>query len=209
MRKATWAVLGIAGLSLLLCSAGEVVLAQTDTGAAAGAAGAGQATGTAGADTAALRQTVLQLQGDLAQVRQELAQVRAELADLSASMGVGGAGQAGGAPQDTTPGRVDTTGPLRAGTAQETLPRGTTVPGEAVVDAIFTGTVRSVSDTRLVLTDEGEQMTLTLGEQTRVFRDGQRIAARELEAGTRVRVTVDLTYRRDLVTEIVALPSAR
>jgi hypothetical protein len=200
MRKVTWTVLGLAGLSLLLCGTDEEVLAQTDTGAAR-------------VDTE-LRQTVLQLQGELAQVRQELAQVRQELDALAVGTGVGGSGQGGGTPAGAPRQDANRTGasePLRAGTAQETRgsARDTSNAGEAVVNAIYTGTVRSVSDGQLVLVDEGEPLTLRLGDRTRVYQNGQSISARQLKAGTRVRVTVDLVGRGDQVTEITTLPAAR
>jgi hypothetical protein len=257
MRNVTMAVVGLVGLSLLLCGSGEV-LAQTDMPdttdsrvqgtdpgdvRAGGAGTAGGATTAGGADASSveLRQTVLQLQSEVAQLRQDLARVRSELASVAASSrnaasgtgtsaantdtgtsgtGIGGSGQAGvaasasgpGAPTvsggDTSaPGAVSG-GPLRAGTAQETGARAsdTANTGEAVVDAIYTGTVRSVSARQLVLVDEaGQPFTVELGNQTRVLRNGQRISAQDLKKGTRVRATVDMLSGRNQATEVTTL----
>jgi hypothetical protein len=152
---------------------------------------------------------VLQLESEVAQLRQEVAQLRAALADQNANTGVGGSGQAGVTPPVTTPRNA----PLRAGTAQETNPRGANVrdtanEGTAVVNAIYTGTVRSVSGGRLELLDEaGQPFTMELGNKTRVLRDGKTISAGQLKQGTRVRVTVDMVSPRNQVMEIVTLPA--
>jgi hypothetical protein len=246
MRKVTLTVVGIAGLSLLLCGSDEV-LAQTDrTASPPGAAGSDaadsrvQATGTeqaaggAGASPAELRQSVLQLQGEVAQLRQELAQVRAELANLTANTGVGGSGQAGVAPAAASPGagegqntaadRTSAQGMVsgsgtagqgttpRAGTNPGTAQRGTQArdtdnSGEAVVNAIYTGKVRSVSNRQLVLLDDsGQPFTVELGAQTRFISKGQRISAQQLKQGTRVRATVDMLSGRNQATEVTTLP---
>jgi hypothetical protein len=177
MRKVTLTVVGIAGLALLLCGSGEV-LAQAD----------GTVAGGAEASPAELRQSVLQLQSEVAQLRQELALLRAELANVTANLGVGGAGQAGVAPAEAPTGVGATT-------------------GEAVVDAFYTGTVRSVSNRQLVLQDDnGQPFALELGAQTRIISNGQRISAQQLEQGTRVRVTVDLLMGRNQATEVTTLP---
>ncbi|MBN1207237.1 MAG: hypothetical protein JXB05_20295 [Myxococcaceae bacterium] len=225
MRKAIVVVAGIAGLSLLLCGS-EALLAQTDTparGTGTGGAGSTQVTGGAGASTAELQESVLELQSEVAQLRQELAEVRAALADVSASAGVGGSGQAGvdanagvggsGQAGVTPPVSPSQRTPLRAGTAQETTPSGamaqdTSNAGEAVVNAIYTGTVRSVSGRQLELLDEdGQPFTMQLGDKTRVLRDGKLISARQLKQGTRVRVTVDLVSPGKPVMEITTLPA--
>ena len=253
MRNVTLTVMGIAGLSLLLCGSGEV-LAQTDRTAfppgapgsdaadsrvqsmtpGDGGVGAGQAAGGAGASPADLRQSVLQLQSEVAQLRQELAQVRTELANVTSNTGVGGSGQAGVAPaaaptgagagQNAATGGSSAQGTvssgaggqgtaLRAGTAQETAQRGAQVPadtdnaGEAVVNAIYTGKVRSVSDRQLVLLDDaGQPFTVELGPRTRFISRGQRIPAQQLKQGTRVRATVDMLSGRNQATEVTTLP---
>jgi hypothetical protein len=240
MRKVTWTALGIAAVSLLLCGSGELLAqvdtatspadtaerdttdtrvrgtapgdarvgtpttAASPTTQAPGTVGTGGTAGDTGAGSAELRRSVLQLQSDMARMSQELAQVRAELADLNAAMGVGGSGQAGA--QGTAPRGNATQGTADRGTAA----RGTQEVGEAVVNAIYTGTVRSVSVDQLVLLDEdGQAFTVELGERTRVYRDGKRITARQLEKGTRVRATVDLLAGNQKAMEIVTVPNAR
>jgi hypothetical protein len=177
-----------------------------------------------------LRQSVLQLQGEVAQLRQELAQVRSELANVTANTGVGGSGQAGTAPagagagQNTTAGGASAQGgvggsgtagretPLRAGTSEETGQRGpqardTDNAGDAVVNAIYTGKVRSVSNKALVLLDDnGQPFTVEVGAQTRFISKGQRISAQQLKQGTRVRAIVDLLSGREQATEVTTLP---
>ena len=199
-------------------STGATVAAGTGgttggTGATA-ATGTGGTTGAADASSLELRRTVLQLQADLGRMSQELAQVRAELTDLRASMGVGGSGQAGMQAEGTGTGGSGTQGTTanQGNTARGTgnTARGTQDPGAAVVNAIYTGTVRSVSASQLVLLDEeGQSFTVELGERTRVLRDGERITARQLKKGTRVRATVDMLAGTNKAMEIVTLPSGR
>jgi hypothetical protein len=177
-----------------------------------------------------LRQSVLQLQGEVAQLRQELAQVRAELANVTANTGVGGSGQAGVAPagagagQNTPAGGASAQGAvggsgtagrdtaLRAGTSAETGQRGpqardTDNAGDAVVNAIYTGKVRSVSNRALVLLDDsGQPFTVEVGAQTRFISKGQRISAQQLKQGTRVRAIVDMLSGRNQATEVTILP---
>jgi hypothetical protein len=182
---------------------------------AEGTGGSGRATGGTDASSAELRRTVLQLQADMARMSQELAQVRAELADLSAAVGVGGSGRAGeqsGAQGATARGNTAArdTGDRSTVGGGSPPARGAQDPGEAVVNAIYTGTVRSVSAGQLVLLDEeGQSFTVALGERTRVLRDGKRISARQLEKGTRVRATVDLLSGNSQAMEVVTLPSAQ
>jgi hypothetical protein len=188
---------------------------------------AGQTTGGASTGLVELPQSVLQLQQEVAQVKQDVAQLRAQLESLNANMGVGGSGQAGVAPSGAQAGTSDTQAPApgvtdqravagstppgtppRAGTAQETGARGTPPPSYAVVNAIYTGTVRSVSNGRLeLLDDEGKPFTVELGDRTRVLRNGQRISAQELKQGTRVRATVDMLSGRNQATEVTTLPA--
>jgi uncharacterized small protein (DUF1192 family) len=226
MRKVILTVVGLVGLSLLLCGSGEL-LAQTDS-TSAGNTASGNATG-----LTASPQTVQQLQQQVVQLQQEVARLRAQLDSVTASQAVGGSGQAGVAPSGAQAGATSNPGetssgtapegtvaggtppgtPLRAGTAQETGARGTTAQGsstsgEAVVNAIYTGTVRSVSGGRLeLLDDEGKPFTVELGKQTRVLRNGQRISAQELKQGTRVRATVDMLSGRSQATEVTTLPA--
>ena len=187
----------------------------------AGTGGSGTAGAGTDASSADLRRTVLQLQADLGRMSQELAQVRSELAQLHSVVGVGGSGRAGeqGGAQNTGTGANTAQGTADRGTddrstvGRGSMPadtRGAQDPGAAVVNAIYTGTVSSVSAGRLVLLDEeGQSFTVALGDRTRVLRDGKRIAARQLEKGTRVRATVDMLGGSSQAMEIVALPSAR
>jgi len=183
-----------------------------------------------------LQSEVAQLRQDLARVRAELANVTASTGQATASTGVGGSGQAGLAPsaappgppasQDTSRGDTAAQGAVSGGTTtQGTAPRGSTAqsgtatprsapardprdPGAAVVDAIYTGTVSSVSAGRLVLLDEaGQPFTVELGDKTRVLRNGQRISAQELKKGTRVRATVDMLSGHNQATEVTTLPA--
>ncbi|WP_224369180.1 hypothetical protein [Hyalangium versicolor] len=205
--------------------------AGTSTGTAGGtgtvATGADQTTRGAGGDLVGLPQSVMELQQQVAQVRQDVAQLRSEVERLNANMAVGGSGQAGvdanspqGNPlQDTegsatggsgtqsTAGGTPPGTPLRAGTAAETGASSAPSSGEAVVTAIYTGTVRSVSSGRLILRDEdGKDFTVQLGDKTRVLRNGQRISAQELKQGTRVRATVDMLSGHNQATEVRTLP---
>jgi hypothetical protein len=80
--------------------------------------------------------------------------------------------------------------------------------GEAVVNAIYTGKVRSISGRQLVLLDDsGQPFTVELGSQARFISNGQRISAQQLKPGTRVRVTVDLLSGRNQTTEVTTLPA--
>lgn len=194
MRKVTWAVIGIAGLSLLLCGSGGA-LAQADRTASPPGTPGSAVGAEAEASPAELRQSVLQLQSEVAQLRQELVLLRAELAEVMASLGVGGAGQAGVASP-------------AAGAAPAQPPASGGTSGEAVVNAIYTGQVRSVSNRWLVLEDEaGQPFAVELDAQTRILRDGRRISARQLQQGTRVRATVDLLSERNQATEVTTLPA--
>jgi hypothetical protein len=189
---------------------------------AAGTGGSGTASAGTDASSADLRRTVLQLQADLGRMSQELAQVRSELAELHSVVGVGGSGRAGeqgGAQQgtgtrgNTAQGATDRGTDDRSTVGSGSMPRDTRNaqdPGAAVVNAIYTGTVSSVSARQLVLLDEeGQSFTVALGERTRVLRDGKRITAGQLAKGTRVRATVDLLAGSSQAMEIVALPKAR
>lgn len=190
------------------------------------ASGAGQSAGAVSTGTAGTSQSVEQLQQQVVQLQQEVAQLRAQLANANANTGTGGSGEAGVAPSGAAPEEsansstasdemaqpeavAGGTAPgtaLRAGTAEETGVRSTADRGEAVVNAIYTGTVRSVSGGRLVLLDEeGKPFTVELGDRTRVLRNGQRIAAHELKKGTRVRAVVDMLSGHNQATEVTTL----
>ncbi|MGE6763815.1 hypothetical protein ACQKGO_37745 [Corallococcus interemptor] len=65
-------------------------------------------------------------------------------------------------------------------------------PGVAVVDAIYRGTVESVSPKEVVIDNEGLRLPLEIGTQTRIVREGEDISATELKEGERVRATVNI-----------------
>ncbi|MBN8230046.1 hypothetical protein JYK02_21255 [Corallococcus macrosporus] len=67
--------------------------------------------------------------------------------------------------------------------------------GVAVVDAIYRGTVRSVSPKEVVIDNEGLRLPLEIGTQTRIVRDGENIGVTELKEGERVRATVNIVGR--------------
>jgi hypothetical protein len=92
------------------------------------------------------------------------------------------------------------------------VPRaGSTVPapqGTAVVNAVYLGQVRSASAQQVVIeTGSGAALTLGVGPDTRVLRDGRNIGARQLEKGERVRAVVDMVGQ-DQTLEIAVLPAA-
>ncbi|MDC0712312.1 hypothetical protein POL68_27870 [Stigmatella sp. ncwal1] len=212
MRRVPWMTVGVVGAGILLCGSGEPgVLAQAQTQAAppVGATHApyndntGQhASRPAGAEMAQLRQTVLQLQAEVAGMQRELAQLRSELASLNPEVGVGGSGPVSG-------GDTSQASPPPTAQNQDTASPSTPGSGEARVDAFYTGTVRSVSSDRLLLEDsEGQAFPVALGKRT-VMREasGQRISAKQLKQGMRVRATVDLIAGNPEASELVVLSS--
>lgn len=255
LRKASWTVLCIAGLSGLLgggCSAeaqsgGAGTRATSQVASEAGAASRGQAggQGLSSGDAADLWNTVAELRSEVTQLRQEVTRLRAQVAQSGvggsgaatgtgdaragtarggAAQGTGGAGSAGTAQQGT--GGSGTSGTAQQGTGgsgtsgtgarsapvvTDVPPAGSNVPtpqGTQVVNAIYTGEVRSVSAKQVVIAMEaGVPMVLEVGEHTRVFRDGQSIGARQLEKGEQVRAVVDLVGQ-DQTLEIAVLPAA-
>ncbi|SEU02299.1 hypothetical protein [Stigmatella erecta] len=196
MQRAAWMTVGMVCAGILLCGAEEPRLTPPERPPAS--------TSTVEpADTAALRQTVLQLQSEVAGMQRELAQLRSELVSLNPEAGVGGSGsQTGGTAPASHPPTAQTQDTASAPSAPET--------GKARVDAIYTGTVRSVSGDRLVLVDaEGQAFPVALGKNT-VVREasGQRITAKQLEPGTPVRATVDvLSQRGNEASDVTVLSS--
>ncbi|RKH90769.1 hypothetical protein D7Y21_05125 [Corallococcus sp. AB045] len=79
--------------------------------------------------------------------------------------------------------------------------------GVAVVDAIYRGKVRSVSDKEVVIDNEGTRLPLEISTQTRIVRDGEDIRVTELKEGERVRATVNLVGRSH-TREIAVLTGA-
>ncbi|AEI63893.1 hypothetical protein [Corallococcus macrosporus] len=213
LRKASLWVLGLAGASILLCG-GEATAQDTQQGPArTEQAPAGQALSSA--DAAALQREVDQLRAELLQLRQDVTQLRGQLA------GTGGAGIPAGArvvsPQRETAAQEDpgaqegTGGTGAAGLGSDVPPAGSNVPsppGTAVVDAVYTGVVRSVGDTEVAIAvGEGPPLTLRVDSQTRVRQDGRNIALRKLQPGDQVRAVVDMVGE-ERTTEISVLPSS-
>lgn len=207
--KVNWRVVGIAGLSLLMCGGCS---AEAQSGAA-GARPQGQAGQQAlpPEEAAGLWDTVRALRTEVTQLRQEVARLRAQVADT----GTGGSGTAGqqGTGGSGTAGAAQGTG--GSGTAQgasDVPPTGSGVPapqGTAVVNAVYTGVVSAVSEQRVVIRrEDGTPLTLGTDAQTRVFRDGQRIAVRQLEKGEQVRAVVDLVDDDKTVEIAVQQPAA-
>jgi hypothetical protein len=258
LRKVDWAVLGITGLSLLLCAGGLAEAQSGEAGAQAsgqvappaapGAAGTGQGQAPAPAEAEDLRAAVAELRAEVARLQQEVARLRAEAgaggsgaatgggdtqAGPAAAQGTGGGGTAGTAEGTGGGGMAGTTaqgtgGGGTAGTAQGTggggaagarsgqvvsdvPPAGSNVPspqGTAVVDAIYTGVVRSASEQQVVIDLEtGAPLVLGVEASTRVLREGRSIGVRQLERGERVRAVVDLVDQ-DQTLEIAVLPTA-
>ncbi|MFP2897250.1 hypothetical protein ACLEQD_12235, partial [Corallococcus sp. 4LFB] len=81
------------------------------------------------------------------------------------------------------------------GPAAAKPPASTASQGVAVVDAIYRGTVRSVSSKEVVIDNEGSRLPLEIGAQTRIVRDGEDIGVTQLKEGERVRATVNLVGR--------------
>lgn len=196
MRQAAWRTVGVVCAGMLLCGA-EAPQAQTPVRSGA-ASSPVEAT-----DTAALRQTVRQLQSEVAGMQRELAQLRSELASMNPEVGVGGSGPQTGV---TAP----ASHPPTAQTQDTASAPSATGTGKARVDAIYTGTVRSVSGGKLVLVDgEGQAFPVALGKNT-VMREanGQRITSKQLEPGMPVRATVDLLSQSgNEASDITVLPA--
>ena len=239
LRKAGWAVLGIMGLSLMLCGGCSAEAQSSD----AGARGTGQVSSASARETAGgrqaggqalspeeaanLRDTVAELSAEVARLRQEVTRLRTQVAEA----GVGGSGattgtgdtRAGPARGESARGtggaaRAEAPGTGGSGTAgtgapvvSDVPPAGSGVPapqGTEVVEAVYTGVVRSVSANQVVI-DLGEGAPLVLGvdASTRVLRDGRSIGVRQLEKGEQVRAVVDLVGQ-DQTLEIAVLPAA-
>ncbi|WP_194863140.1 hypothetical protein [Myxococcus sp. AB036A] len=208
LRKAIWWGLGIAGLSILLCGGVATAQGTQQVPARTEQAPTGQAL--TGTDAAALQREVDQLRAELLQLRQEVTQLRGQVT------GTGGAGIPPGArvvsPRRDTADQQDagTGGTGAAGVVNDVPPEGSNVPsppGTAVVDAVYTGVVRSVGDTEVAIAvGEGPPLTLRVDPRTRVFRDGRNIALRKLEPGEHVRAVVNL-LDEERTMEISVLPS--
>jgi hypothetical protein len=166
-----------------------------------------------------LQQEVDRLRVQVARLQLQLAQVRRQLAEAQAGQGVGGAGTGGAvgigdpaaeAPVGATglgdPNGEGVGGGGRAGNAQPD----TDDQGTALVSAIYSGKLRSITQQQVVL--EGEQgeapARYTLGRNVRVLRNGREVSWKSLKQGTLVRISSDITAPGNPVTEIQVLERA-
>jgi hypothetical protein len=188
MRKSVWTVLGLVGLSLLMCGSAE---AQTSGEPPPQPSleenrSAASPTARVSEDEADLRRTVARLEWEVAQLRADVAELRARLGEQQGVGGSGAAGQAG----------TGTAGGEARGTSEAT--------------AHYTGTVQEVRPQAIVIGDEaGTLLTLDVGRDTKVFRgDGRRIEVQQLQTGSRVNVAVDLLADgRNEAVEITEQPA--
>lgn len=206
LRKLSWTVLGIAGLSLLMCGgctaeaqSGGAATQQVEPEAAPPQRQAGGQAQPAGED-ADLPSTEAELRAEVLRLRQEVARLRAQVNE----QGVGGSGSAGTSAIPEGAGtRAPVMGDVPAAGSGVRAPRGT-----AVVNAVYLGTVRSASAKQVVIdTGYGESLPLSVDAKTRVLRDGQSIGARQLQQGEQVRAVVDMVGQ-DQTLEIAVLPAA-
>jgi hypothetical protein len=201
------------------------------SGTMGGTGGAGQTTDTGQQTTgtqqmssaeAWQQQEVAQLRAEVARLQLELARMRSQLAQAQqaggAGPGVGGSGAVGiGDPNAEAPAGATASGTSvdegvggsgRAGDAQARPD--TDDQGYAVANVIYTGRVRSVSQQRLVLVDEGGATnTLSLAPNVRVLREGQQVSLRNIQEGSVVRASASLYTRGNPVTQIEVVPPAR
>jgi hypothetical protein len=195
--KARWKGVALAGLTVLMGAGGCSAQAQS----AAQGGQAGQQALPPG-EAAGLWNTVRELRAEVTQLRQEVARLRTQVADA------GGGGTR--APDDTGTGGSGAAG-TRA--ASDVPPPGSEVPsprGTAVVNAVYTGVVSAVSGQRVVIQrEDGSPLSLDVGEQTRVLRDGQGIRVGELKKGEQVRAVVDLVGQEQTVELAVRSAAAR
>ncbi|MCP3103989.1 hypothetical protein LZ198_34460 [Myxococcus sp. K15C18031901] len=211
--KVAWWALGIAGLSLLLfCGGGSDARAQTpDAGDARRTAPPSQTSTPSVSRPAPSEAEVSELWHSVATLRAEVAQLRQEVASLRAqSSGTGGSGAAASQPRGAPPANGSATPALRnPPSVSDVPPAEATVPvpaGTAVVTATYSGVVRSVSPSRVVLTDDsGAPLSLSVESRTKVTRDGKDIGLRELKRGDRVSAVVDMLGQHQ-TEEISVLP---
>jgi hypothetical protein len=196
MRKTGWRALGIAGLSLLMCAPARAQTAgpaeragepRTQPPLEANPGPAAPSAPRAAGGEVELERSVVRLQWDVAQLRAEVSELRAQLAE---ARGVGGAG-----------GQAGTGGSGTAAPDDE-------VRGTSEATALYSGTVQEVGPQAIVIGDEtGSLLTLDVDRNTRVLRDGRRIALGQLQEGTRVRASVDLlSDGRNEAVEILVQP---
>jgi hypothetical protein len=181
------------------------------------------------------QQELARLRVEVARLQLELARMRSQLAQAQqaggAGPGVGGSGAVGiGDPNAEAPagatglGDSNAEGPAGARAGGASVNEGvggsgaggaqarpdTDDQGYAEANVIYTGRVRSVSQQRLVLVDEGGAAnTLSLAPDVRVLREGQQVSLRSIQEGSVVRASASLYTRGNPVTQIEVVPPAR
>ncbi|WP_164012036.1 hypothetical protein [Pyxidicoccus trucidator] len=221
--RVRWTVLGILGLSVLMCGGGCSAGAQSEetgpkraeTGAEAPKQEGGQALPES--EAGELWGTVAELRAEVSQLREDVRRLRAQVAELDgegsspgdaradavrsgagAAQGTGGSGTAGGT--GTQAPIVSDVPPTGSGMRAPT--------GTAVVNAVYTGVVRSVSEQQVVIEmEDGAELRLSLYPKTQVLREGRSIGVKQLKKGEQVRAVVDLVGQ-DKTLEIAVLPAA-
>ncbi|WP_147439546.1 hypothetical protein [Corallococcus sp. CA049B] len=227
MRRDTWLGLGIAGLAcLLMCAGAQSGGMENDAASGQGNAPATtpQAPATAPQAPAAAPQAPVSTPQPQPGTGGSGANTQAPAGTAPGTAPAQGTGgDAGGTPvsepnpegQTTPPnpgpetntgtGGTGNTGTGASSTAKP--PASGAQQGVAVVDAIYRGKVRSVSDKEVVIDNEGLRLPLEISTQTRVVRDGEDIGVTELKEGERVRATVNLVGRSH-TREIAVLTGA-
>lgn len=231
MRRDTWLGLGIAGLAfLLMCAGTQSGGLEDDATSGDTAAPEGSRIITPQAPTVPPRTTVITPQEPGTGGSGTSTQAPAGTAPGTApAQGTGGSGEdiptsdpnspsAEPNPEGTTTapnpgpetnagtGGTGSTGGTGAPAAAKPSAPGAS-PGIAVVDAIYRGKVRSVSDKEVVIDNDGSRLPLEISTQTRIVRDGEPIRVTELQEGERVRATVNLVGRSH-TREIAVLTGA-
>jgi outer membrane murein-binding lipoprotein Lpp len=235
-RKVQWTVLGIVGLSVLMCAGCSAEAQSTGTttrGAQPGATQQANGQALPPGDAASLWRSMTELRAEVTQLRQEVTRLRAQVAQPGAAgtgaaragtggsgaagtgdaqPGTGGSGTAGASGTQAAPG-TGGSGPsgTQAPLVSDVPPAGSNVPaprGTQVVNAVYTGAVSSVSAKQVVITmEDGAPLVLGVYPKTRVLREGRNIPVGQLEKGEQVRAVVDLVGQ-DKTLEIAVLPAA-
>ncbi len=205
-RQRTWWELGIVALGLfLVCGTAQ---AQDTGGAAQVAVQAPRQ------EDVGLQQEVERLRAQVARLQLQLAQVRRQLEEAQAGTGGAGSGGIGDPAAEAEVGATGLGDPTaegvggggRAGTAQPD----TDDQGTALVSAIYSGKLRSITERQVVLEgEEGEAPSRhALGQKVRVLRNGREVSWKSLKQGALVRITTDIMAPGNPVTEIQVLAGA-
>ncbi|WP_404366903.1 hypothetical protein ACIHQR_38580 [Corallococcus coralloides] len=222
MRRDTWLGLGIAGLAFLLMCGAQSGGMEDDAASDETGAPAASRPGTSQAQTPAPREQPRQGTGGSGANTQAPAGTAAGAAPAQGSEGdlpVADPNSPSADPdpegrtQPPNPGPETNTGTGGTGNTGTRAPGAAKAPasgasqGVAVVDAIYRGKVRSVSDTEVVIDNDGSRLPLEISTKTRIVRDGEPIRVTQLQEGERVRATVNLVGRSH-TREIAVLTGA-